>query len=119
MYIYQLTGSKWFMDELIKRGYDGVLAWESGMKTFGFIDSNQFKSISNRNPSKSDNVNENILKESVDSFIVDACASWLKKRAFADYIPQRAFILPDGSFIDTVKYGGIRHSNHDVLDDDL
>ena len=49
-YLWQLTGSKWFMDRVIELGYDGVLAYESGLKTFGFIDSNQFKRADNLNP---------------------------------------------------------------------
>ena len=59
-YLYQLTGSKWFMDRVKRLGYDGVLAWESGLKTFGFIDSNQFKLIDNKTPTSSNNINESI-----------------------------------------------------------
>ena len=49
-YIYDITSSKGFRDRIVELGYDGVTALESGLQTFGFVDSNQFKNIDNLNP---------------------------------------------------------------------
>ena len=48
--IYDITSSKAFRDRIVELGYDGVVAWESGLQTFGFVDSNQFKDTANKNP---------------------------------------------------------------------
>jgi DNA-cytosine methyltransferase len=49
-YIYDITSSKGFKDRIVELGYDGVTAMESGIQTFGFVDSNQFKDTSNKAP---------------------------------------------------------------------
>lgn len=49
-YIYDITSSKGFRDRIVELGYDGVMAQESGIQTFGFVDSNQFKNIDNLTP---------------------------------------------------------------------
>lgn len=48
--LYEITGTKAFMERVIELGYDGVIAIESGLTTYGFINSNQFKNIDNTNP---------------------------------------------------------------------
>jgi hypothetical protein len=67
-YIYQLTGSKWFMDKVVENGYDGVLAWESGLKTFGFVDSNQFKNVDNTTPTSDSDIRYSISAEQKEYF---------------------------------------------------
>ena len=48
--IYDITSSKPFRDRIVELGYDGVVAYESGLQTFGFVDSNQFKDTTNKTP---------------------------------------------------------------------
>ena len=55
-YIYDITSSKAFRDRIIELGYDGVEAQESGLQTFGFVDSNQFKNIDNTNPTSNPDI---------------------------------------------------------------
>ena len=55
-YIYDITSSKGFRDRVVELGYDGVLAYESGLQTFGFVDSNQFKNIDNSKPTSSPDI---------------------------------------------------------------
>ena len=55
-YIYDITSSKGFRDRIVELGYDGVLAYESGLQTFGFVDSNQFKNIDNSKPTSSPDI---------------------------------------------------------------
>ena len=49
-YIYDITSSKGFKDRLVELGYDGVETLEGGLQTFGFVNSNQFKSVDNKTP---------------------------------------------------------------------
>ena len=49
-YIYDITSSKGFRDRIVELGYDGVVAMESGLTTYGFVNSNQFKSVDNKTP---------------------------------------------------------------------
>ncbi len=54
--IYDITSSKKFKERIVELGYDGVMAWESGLVTYGFVDSNQFKNIDNTNPTSSEDI---------------------------------------------------------------
>jgi predicted Fe-Mo cluster-binding NifX family protein len=56
--ISAITSSKEFATLLKQKGYDGVVATESGEFTFGVLNSSQIKSVSNKNPTYSDNINE-------------------------------------------------------------
>lgn len=58
-FVYDLTRSEEFFNVLKDRGYDGLFAIESYYKTYGVIAPNQIKSITNKNPTNSDNINEN------------------------------------------------------------
>ena len=55
-YIYDITSSKNFRDRIVELGYDGVTAQESGLQTFGFVDSNQFKDTTNKNPTSNPDI---------------------------------------------------------------
>ena len=48
--IYDITSSKAFRDRIVELGYDGVTALESGLPTYGFVNSNQFKNADNKAP---------------------------------------------------------------------
>ena len=60
--IYDITSSKGFRDRIIELGYDGVEAQESGLQTFGFVNSNQFKNIDNRNPTSNPDIRYSMPK---------------------------------------------------------
>ena len=60
--IYDITSSKGFRDRIVELGYDGVEAQESGMQTFGFVNSNQFKNIDNRNPTANPDIRYSMPK---------------------------------------------------------
>ena len=85
-YIYQLTGSKWFMDKVVENGYDGVLAWESGLKTFGFIDSNQFKNADNTNPTYDPDIRYSERASNKELAEMDETALYIKNTDKANYI---------------------------------
>lgn len=55
-YIFDITSTKAFKDRIVKLGYDGVTALESGRRTFGFVDSNQFKDVDNKNPTENQDI---------------------------------------------------------------
>ena len=54
--IYDITSSKAFRDRIVELGYDGVVAWESGLQTFGFVNSNQFKNTDNKKPTENPDI---------------------------------------------------------------
>ena len=60
--IYDITSSKGFRDRIVELGYDGVEAQESGLQTFGFVNSNQFKNIDNRNPTANPDIRYSMPK---------------------------------------------------------
>ena len=61
--IYDITSSKGFRDRIVELGYDGVEAQESGLQTFGFVDSNQFKNIDNKKPTTDPDIRYSMPKK--------------------------------------------------------
>jgi hypothetical protein len=123
--LYEITGTKAFMNRVIELGYDGVIAIESGLTTYGFINSNQFKNVDNTNPTENadirysdrDNVsvyeamgeaerlaNDNLrLKADIDklkSTISDKDVEVRRFRSLADYLNKLA-----GSKVDRETLG--------------
>ena len=78
-YIYDITSSKGFRDRVVELGYDGVEALESGIQTFGFANSNQFKSVDNKSPTSDPDIrysdrdfsySELVAKEDLKGFVI-------------------------------------------------
>lgn len=57
-YIYDLTRRAFFKNLVVKLGYDGVMATESGERTWGCVRPNQIKLIDNENPTEKDSMKE-------------------------------------------------------------
>lgn len=66
MKIHVLTRSSKFKDLLVERGYDCIICIENtNVLTIGVFNANQIKSIDNKNPTNSKNINE-YLNEDID-----------------------------------------------------
>jgi len=61
MKIHVLTRSNQFKNLVVKKGYDGLKCIELGHITFGVFNANDIKSIDNKKPTNSKNINEKSL----------------------------------------------------------
>ena len=58
--LFDLTRRAFFKNLVIRRGYDGVTAIESGFRTWGCVKANQIKLVTNENPTDSGSMKEDI-----------------------------------------------------------
>jgi len=65
--IFDLTRRAFFKNLVVKKGYDGVIAIESGYRTWGCVRPNQIKLISNDNPTDNDSMKEDITPVTLDN----------------------------------------------------
>ena len=88
-YIYDITSSKGFRDRIVELGYDGIEAQESGLQTFGFVNSNQFKNIDNRNPTADPDIRYSLPKEDGSTYQEPAYEEWAVEAALYDALEHR------------------------------
>ena len=91
--VYRLTNSVEFRQLVIEKGFDGLQAEETVDVTFGAFNSNQIKSITNTNPTNSNNINESLSKNNLLDFMYNNLP--LQKEPYF----WSTFIMPDGRFI--------------------
>lgn len=65
--LYFLTRSAEFAELLKQKGYDGVIADEGGYRTYGVLNANQIKRISNNKPTNSNNMDEDCTADLIES----------------------------------------------------
>ena len=82
--IFDLTRRAFFKNLVVKKGYDGVTAIESGYRTWGCVRPNQIKLINNDNPTDSDSMKEDITPSTVEKFEYDVPLNKLEE--IAEYI---------------------------------
>jgi hypothetical protein len=100
MKIHLLTRSNQFKDLLVKQGYDGIRCIEQGNSvTFGIFNANQIKSIDNKHPTNSNNINESeqsektLTREEVEGRVMNELGTSSKPIDGPSYIMRNGLFL--------------------------
>ena len=117
LYIYDITSSKGFRDRIVELGYDGVIAYESGNQTFGFVDSNQFKNTDNKNPTSDPDIRYSFRGTNQDGIEVYETSDDVKKLTYKERQKQFLDIMTNEYRGRTAKFIRNGHAYYATFDE--